>query len=144
MSTEAGSGFSNCSCSLLANDTGITMVFDSYPPAINCSSKLGVVFEDKSIQVRCGAPSTPLNSQGTRATIIYTVDDNTSGANSSYCLTFYAGIVEFTLKHVFFCLNKLTEFGKPLSKQSSNVPYTVQVKNNNMLYKFASLFPIYL
>ena len=91
ISRGANSSFSNCSCVLSTNVSGFSVMFNSYPPPTNCTSKLTVFFEDKSIQVRCGAPATPQTTSGASATIVYTADYNVTTADSSYCITFFGG-----------------------------------------------------
>lgn len=89
VSAGAEGNFTNCSCFVFANISGFYVDFLSTPTAVNCSTKLDLLFDDVSMQLRCGAPAGVQHTTGRSASIEYTLEELHAGADSSYCLMLF-------------------------------------------------------
>jgi len=89
VSYAADGNFSSCNCTVSSNFRGFNMNFTSAPDSINCNNTVNMLFDDLSMQLRCGAPEGIQRSNGRGATIIYTMTDYTPSLDSTYCMTFY-------------------------------------------------------
>jgi hypothetical protein len=90
VSTAAISGYSNCSCKVTANMTGFMVDFNNFPNETDCGAQLDILFDDKSMQVKCGALHHGQSTTGSSAQVIYTRSQDKTSVDSDYCISFHS------------------------------------------------------
>lgn len=90
ISTAAATNHTSCVCTVTSNVTGFIVEFENNPNTTNCGVQLDLLFEDKSMQLKCGIPAGGQSTTGKTAQIQYTRNADAESIDSNYCLSFHA------------------------------------------------------
>lgn len=89
VSTAAATNHTSCMCTVTTNVTGFIVEFEDNPNTTDCGAQLDLLFQDKSMQLKCGIPARGQWTTGKTAQIEYTRDADAESIDSNYCLSFH-------------------------------------------------------